>query len=58
MTKFKNRADFEEWAYDQFSKYGIRQPDTYSEEELIELNPAVPVDFIKQHVKNRDKVKQ
>lgn len=58
MSKFKNKAEFETWAYDQFIKYGIRQPDTYSEQELINLNPAVPVDFINQHVKNRDKVRQ
>lgn len=58
MKGFKNRKEFEEWAYDQFRLYGIRQPDTYSEQELIDLNPTVPADFIKQHVKNRDKVKQ
>jgi hypothetical protein len=56
MSKFKNRQEFEEWAYDQFRRYGIRQPDTYSEDELIDLNPSVPVDFIRDHVKNRDKV--
>ena len=56
MTKFKNRADFEEWAYDQFSKYGIRQPDTYTEEELIDLNPAVPTEFIRAHVAKRNMV--
>jgi hypothetical protein len=55
---FKNRADFEQWAFDQFNRYGIRQPDTYSEQELTDLNPAVPVVFIKQHVKNRDMVKK
>ena len=58
MKGFKNRKEFEEWAYDQFRLYGIRRPDTYSEQELIDLNPAVPVDFIKQHVKNRNKVSQ
>ena len=58
MKGFRDRQEFEQWAYDQFRRYGIRQPDTYSEQELIDLNPAVPVDFIKQHVKNRDKVKQ
>lgn len=56
MSKFRDRAEFEAWAYEQFNKYGIRQPDTYSQEELIELNPGVPVDFIRNHVKKRDSV--
>jgi aspartyl-tRNA synthetase len=56
MKGFKNKKEFEQWAYDQFDRYGIRQPDTYTEQELIDLNPAVPTDFIKQHVKNRNKV--
>lgn len=54
MKGFKTRVEFEEWAYDQFFRYGIRQPDTYSEQELTDLNPSVPVDFITQHVKARD----
>jgi hypothetical protein len=58
LKGFKNRADFEVWAFDQFDRYGIRQPDTYTEQELIDFNPAVPVKFIKQHIKNRDKVKK
>lgn len=56
MSKFKNRQEFEEWAYDQFCRYGIRQPDTYSEDELVDLNPSIPVDFIREHVRIRDKV--
>jgi|TARA_B110000971_G_C19920456_1_gene458922 hypothetical protein len=58
MSKFKNKAEFEVWAQEQFTKYGIRQPHTYSEQELIDLNPGVPVDFIKKHVIKRDKVAQ
>jgi len=56
MKGFRNRQEFEDWAYDQFDKYGIRQPDTYTEQELIYSNPAVPADFIRQHTKKRDKV--
>ena len=56
MKGFKNKKEFEQWTYDQFDRYGIRQPDTYTEQELIDLNPAVPVEFIKQHVQNRNKV--
>jgi hypothetical protein len=56
MSKFRNRAEFEEWAFDQFRRYGIRQPDTYSKQELVDLNPGVPTDFIRQHVQKRDMV--
>lgn len=58
MKGFRNRKEFEQWAYDQFRLYGIRQPDTYSEQELIDLNPTVPVDFIRQHVAKRNNVKR
>jgi hypothetical protein len=51
---FKSKKDLTDWAIDQFNKYGIRQPETYTEQELIDLNPAVPVDFIKRHVRDRD----
>ena len=50
MTK----EDVTKWALDQMNKYGIRHPDTYTEQELIDFNPKVPVNFIKQHVKERD----
>ena len=48
MAGFRTRSDFEEWAREQFRKYGIVQPEMYSTEELIELNPSVPEDFIKE----------
>jgi hypothetical protein len=51
---FTSKKDLTDWAMDQFNKYGIRQPGTYTEQELIDLNPTVPVDFIKQHVRDRD----
>ena len=51
---FKNKKDLTVWAYEQFDKYNVRKPEAYSEQELIDLNPGVPVNFIKQHVKNRD----
>lgn len=31
MIGFKNKQEFEEWAHNQITKYGIRQPDTYTE---------------------------
>ncbi len=38
MTK----TDIAAWALDQITKYGIRQPETYTEQELKDLNPEVP----------------
>lgn len=55
MKGFKSKQGFEQWAYDRFEEFGIPHPDTYTEEELIHYNPGVPVDFIRQHVKNRSK---
>ena len=53
MKGFKDKNDFEQWAYTRFEEFNIPHPDTYTEEELIHYNPSVPVNFIKQHVKNR-----
>ena len=44
-----NKEELTEWALDQLTKYGIRQPDTYTADELKYLNPGVPADFINQH---------
>ena len=46
--KFKSKKEITDWAYEQFDIYGVRKPETYTEQELIDLNPAIPVDFIKQ----------
>ena len=46
--KFKSKKDMSDWASEQFDKFNVRRPETYTEQELIYLNPAVPVDFIKQ----------
>lgn len=51
---FKNKEELTDWAYAQFDSFNVRKPETYSEQELIDLNPGVPVSFIKQHVRNRD----
>ena len=51
---FKTKEDLTEWAYDQFDKYNVRRPESYTEQELIDLNPTVPVEFIKEHVRRRD----
>lgn len=52
---FKDKKDLTDWAYEQFDKFSVRKPETYTEQELVNLNPNVPVEFIKQHVKNRNK---
>ena len=46
----KSKEELTEWALNQFTKYGVKQPDTYTAEELKYLNPGVPVDFIDRHV--------
>jgi hypothetical protein len=56
MSRFKNKKDFEEWAQDQFKKYGIQQPETYTTQELKDHNPGIPNSFIDKHTTNRDKV--
>jgi hypothetical protein len=53
--KFKSKKDMSDWAYEQFNKYNVRRPESYTEQELIDLNPTVPVEFIKEHVRKRDK---
>ena len=53
----KTKQEFTDWAYEQFDKYGVREPETYTAEELKYLNPAVSTDFIDEHVKARDKWK-
>ena len=45
-----SKKELAEWALNQFAKYGVKQPDTYTAEELKYLNPGVPVDFIDRHV--------
>lgn len=56
MQGFKNREEFEEWKSDQIQKYGIQQPDTYQDPELINLNPSISMDFIKRQIAKKDKV--
>ena len=45
---FNTRQDLTEWAIDQFNKYGIRQPETYTEQEIKDTCPEVPSWFIKK----------
>ena len=52
-TNSKNKKEITEWALDQFTKYGVKQPDTYTADELKYLNPGVPTDFIDRHVAKR-----
>jgi len=50
----KSKDKFTKWAHDQFNKYGVRKPETYTAEELKRLSPEIPHDFIDAHVKKRD----
>ena len=34
---FNTRQDLTEWAIEQFNKYGIRQPETYTEQEIKDM---------------------
>mgnify|MGYP001160117399 FL=1 len=43
---FKTKEDLTHWALDQFNKYGIRQPETYTEQEIKDACPEVPSWFI------------
>lgn len=45
---FKTREQFEEWAYVQYTKYGIRVPEELTQEEVLDSNPEVPVEYVKK----------
>jgi hypothetical protein len=49
-----SKEEFEQWAFEQMQKYGIRHPDTFTEDEIAYACPEVPRAVIKQHVKKRD----
>jgi|TARA_B100001094_G_C18093587_1_gene751778 hypothetical protein len=53
--KFKNKDEVTDWALDQMNKYGIRHPDTYTEDEIAYACPEIPQYVINQHVTKRDK---
>ena len=38
----KDKQELTEWATEHFTKYSIRQPNTYTQQELKDLNPEVP----------------
>lgn len=50
---FKTKQEATEWSLDLMKKYGIRNPNSYSEKELRALNPDIPKQFIKNHVEKR-----
>ena len=51
----KHKDEIADMFYKQFKKYGVRLPETYTEQELIDLCPEVPVYFTKEHMKLKDK---
>lgn len=52
---FKNRKAYTEWALDLLDKYGVKDPDTYTTDEIKHYNPNISEWFVDQHVANRDK---
>ena len=50
---FNTRQDLTEWATEQFNKYGIRQPETYTEQEIKDACPEVPSWAVTEHVEKR-----
>ena len=45
----KSKEKFEDWAYEQFDKYNVRKPESYTAKELKYLCPDIPEDFIDRH---------
>jgi len=43
---FKNRKEYTEWALDLLDKYGVKDPSTYTADELKHYNPNIPGSFI------------
>lgn len=52
---FKTKDEAADWALEQFDKYGIRHPDSFSEDEIADACPEIPKTIIKRHVQKRDK---
>ena len=50
---FKTKKEATALSLDLMKKYGIRNPNRYSEKELRAWNPDIPKQFIKNHVEKR-----
>ena len=51
---FNTRQDLTEWAIEQVNKYSIRQPETYTEQEIKDACLEVPSWAITKHVEKRN----
>lgn len=49
-----SKKEVADWAYEQFTKHGVRKPETYTAKELKYICPDIPTDFIDEHVKTRE----
>ena len=49
---FKSREEQTKWALDLLDKYGVKQPDTYTADELKHYNPNIPESFIDDYTGN------
>jgi len=47
---FKSRQEQTKWALDLLDKYGVKQPDTYTADELKHYNLEIPESFIDDYV--------
>lgn len=57
---FNSREQQVEWALDLLDKYGVKQPGTYTADELKHYNPEIPESFIDDYTgttKNYDTYK-
>lgn len=52
---FNTKQELTDWALEQFNKYGIRQPEILTEQEIKDACPNVPSWFVEQHVQEKDK---
>jgi len=49
---FKNRKEYTEWALDLLDKYGVKDPSTYTANELKHYNPNISESFIDDYTGN------
>jgi len=51
---FNTKEDVTTWAIEQLNKYGIRQPETLTDQEIKDDCPEVPTWSIKKHVREHN----
>ena len=51
---FKTKDQATAWALEQFDNYGIRQPNSFTKQEIINACPEVPSWAVTEHVEKRN----